>query len=132
MSDATPSATPVTELKVSGHLMTLNPGVFCVFNTPGATPPDAETGLPGVRISAAPAKGRFTGEVALSGFSSDGWMGAALTFNAPLTLRPGQPLRVRYAIYVHAGRPESKLLEAQWQAFAREPLPVLELPGKKK
>ena len=62
----------------------------------------------------------------------DGWMGAALTFHAPLTLRPGQPLRLRYGIYVHAGRPETKALEAQWQAFAREPLPTLELPGKKK
>lgn len=62
----------------------------------------------------------------------DGWMGAAFTFSAPLTLRSGESLRVRYGIYVHAGRPAAAALQQQWEAFAREPWPGLEPPGKKK
>src|ERR1700758_2464297 len=41
----------VTELKVSGHLMTLDTGIFCVFQAPGSPSPNDRSGLPGVRIS---------------------------------------------------------------------------------
>src|SRR5471030_1595407 len=54
---AEPAADPsnrVAELQVSAHLMTLETGLFCVFQTPGSAPPDAATGLPGVRITPAP------------------------------------------------------------------------------
>ncbi len=84
MSDvAKQSATnPITELKVSGHLMTMEEGLFCVYNTPGSASPDAATGLPGVRLTAAPGQGGFNGRVSISGFGSDGWLagddGAAL------------------------------------------------------
>ena len=84
MSDAAKqSATnPITELKVSGHLMTMDEGLFCVYNTPGSAPPDAVTGLPGVRLTAAPGQGGFSGKVSISGFGGDGWLagsdGAAL------------------------------------------------------
>ncbi len=49
----------------------------------------------------------------------DGWMGAALTFPGPITLQPGTPLRLRYALYVHAGMPAAGKLQAQWEAFAK-------------
>ena len=48
------SQSRVTELKVSGHLMTLDPGLFCVFQTPGAPSANDRSGLPGVRISLPP------------------------------------------------------------------------------
>ena len=70
-----PTQAAITELKVTGHLMTLEPGVFCVFNTPGSAGPDGATGLPGVRISAAPAPGPHQGEATISGFNGDGWLG---------------------------------------------------------
>src|SRR6185437_1814780 len=44
-------ASRVTELKVSGHLMTLDSGLFCILQTPSATSARDATGLPGVRIS---------------------------------------------------------------------------------
>ncbi len=91
------SAAAVTELKVSGHLMTLNPGVFCVFNNPGAAAPDAQTGLPGVRISAAPAPGPFKGSVAISGFNGDGWLGGAE--GATLIRVSGGPAQVLVTVY---------------------------------
>ncbi len=71
------STNPITELKVSGHLMTMEEGLFCVYNTPGSAPPDAATGLPGVRLTAAPGQGGFSGRVSISGFGSDGWLAGA-------------------------------------------------------
>ena len=65
----------ITELKVSAHLMTLDAGLFCVFNSPGAPPPDAVTGLPGVRLSPAPAPAGSSGTVDISGFNAGGWLG---------------------------------------------------------
>ena len=74
MSEAALSAPQlVTELKVSAHLMQLDAGVYCVYNTPGSPPPDAATGLPGVRLSIPPAQA--PGVVSISGFTDDGWLG---------------------------------------------------------
>ncbi|HJS84488.1 MAG TPA: hypothetical protein VJ779_03440, partial [Acetobacteraceae bacterium] len=62
----------VAELKVSGHLMTLDPGLFCIVQTNVA---GSSSGLPGVRLSLPPgALGR--GEnVRISTFREDGWLG---------------------------------------------------------
>jgi len=49
----------------------------------------------------------------------DGWMGAALTFAAPLTIEPGSPLKVRYGLWVHAGVPTAAAIDEQFAAFAR-------------
>ena len=69
--------TAITELKVSAHLMTLAEGVFCVFHAPGTEGADAASGLPGVRISPAPATADEGGTVAISGFTGDGWLGSS-------------------------------------------------------
>ena len=74
MSEAASSAPQlVTELKVSAHLMQLDAGVYCVYNTPGSAPPDPETGLPGVRLSIPP--GQALDAVSITGFTDDGWLG---------------------------------------------------------
>jgi hypothetical protein len=49
----------------------------------------------------------------------DGWMGAALTFPAEIVIAPGQSLRLRYALYVHAGIPPVEILQKRWEAFAQ-------------
>jgi hypothetical protein len=64
----------ITELRVSGHLMTLEAGLFCVFQTAGGTPADAETGLPGVRISIPPGPAGRPEAVSVSTFRADGWL----------------------------------------------------------
>ena len=38
----------VIELKVSGHLMTLDAGLYCVFQPPGVAPANDRSGLPGI------------------------------------------------------------------------------------
>ncbi len=72
----------VTELKVSGHLMTLETGVFAVFQAPGSPSASAATGLPGVRISLPPGTADRPDDLSISTFQNDGWIngqdGAAL------------------------------------------------------
>ncbi len=94
MSEA-PSQRIVTELKVSGHLMALDAGVFCVFHAPGAQPPDAQTGLPGVRLSLPP--GQAAGRIAISTFRDDGWIGGS--DNAALIRVDHGPAQVLVTIY---------------------------------
>lgn len=49
----------------------------------------------------------------------DGWMGAALTFAAPRTIEVGQPLRLRYGLWAHAGVPAAGVIDEQFAAFAK-------------
>lgn len=60
----------------------------------------------------------------------DGWMGASLSFDGPLTIPAGKPLRLRYGLYVHGGVPSLKKLHEQWAVFSAMPLADLE-PRKK-
>lgn len=61
----------------------------------------------------------------------DGWMGASLTFDAPRVIRSGAALRLRYALYVHAGAPPAADLQRRWEAFAALPLAQLEPAAKR-
>src|ERR1700744_1455382 len=64
----------VAELQVSAHIMTLETGLFCVFQTPGSAPSDPATGLPGVRITPAPGLAGRPEAVSVSTFREDGWL----------------------------------------------------------
>ncbi len=77
MAGARPESHRIVELKVSGHLMTLDAGLFCIFQPPGS-PAGGRGGLPGVRVSAAP--GGREDAVQVTTFRDDGWLadGAAL------------------------------------------------------
>jgi Clostridial hydrophobic W len=76
---AQPNAQPggqgrITELKVSGHLMTLDAGLFCVFQAPDSAASNERTGLPGVRISLPPGPAGRPEAVSISTFRDDGWL----------------------------------------------------------
>lgn len=65
----------ITELKVSGHLMTLDAGTFCVFHAPGSpVATERGTGLPGVRLSLPPGILGRPDAVSISTFRGDGWL----------------------------------------------------------
>jgi hypothetical protein len=56
---------------------------------------------------------------------SDGWMGSSLTFDGDRVIEAGKPLRLRYGLYVHAGKPGVEELGRRWAEFAKTPLPDL-------
>ena len=97
MATSSTESNPMTELKASAHLMSFEAGVFCVFTAPGAAPADAATGLPGVRITKAPAQSGFAGQVSISGFNSDGWLGGSE--DATLVRVTGGPAQVLMTVY---------------------------------
>lgn len=56
----------------------------------------------------------------------DGWMGASLTFDAPMTIGKETPLVVRYGLWVHAGLPTIDAINQQWERYgelAATPVP---------
>ena len=99
MSDAAPHAIQqaITELTVTGRLMALDAGAYCVFQSPGTAPADAQSGLPGVRISAPPAANGYAGLVELAGFGAGGWLAGA--GDASLIRITGGPAQVLVTIY---------------------------------
>jgi len=58
----------------------------------------------------------------------DGWMGAALTHEVPRTIDPGQPLKLRYGLWVHAGIPAAAAIDEQFVEFAK----IGDVPAKPK
>jgi len=62
---------------------------------------------------------------------NDGWMGAALTHEAPLTLAPGKPLQLRYGLRVHKDAPKQETIQRRWEEFSKT-LPADLVPKAKK
>ncbi len=54
--------------------MTLDTGLFCVFQAPGSPPADSAIGLPGVRISLPPGPAGRPDAISISTFRQDGWL----------------------------------------------------------
>jgi hypothetical protein len=50
---------------------------------------------------------------------NDGWMGASLTFDGPREIRPNEPLRLRYGLYVHSDMKSADAIEAKWRHFSK-------------
>jgi len=67
------TAKSMAELKVSGHLMTLDPGLYCVVLNPSRAA-EAAFGLPGVRLSLPPGPLGRPEAVSIRSFREDGWL----------------------------------------------------------
>jgi hypothetical protein len=89
----------VAELQVSAHLMTLETGLFCVFQTPGSPQSDPATGLPGVRITPAPGLAGRPEAVSVSTFREDGWLNGT----AALVRVTDGSAQILVTIYQHKG-----------------------------
>ncbi len=55
---------------------------------------------------------------------NDGWMGAAFNFAAPYTIKPDQPLTLRYALWIHDGVPTAATIDELFAKFAKETDPA--------
>jgi hypothetical protein len=93
----------ISELKVSGHLMTLDTGVFCVFQAPGSGVVNDRSGLPGVRISLPPGPAGRPEVVSISTFRDDGWMNG--NDSAALIRVAEGPAQVLVTVYQAASAP---------------------------
>jgi hypothetical protein len=80
-------------------LMTLEPGVFCVFQTPSQTAPDG-SGLPGVRLSSPPGLMLSDLQVEFAGFRPDGWVSE---YNDAVLVRVLQTAQLLVTVYQHSG-----------------------------
>ena len=87
----------IVELKVSGHLMTMDAGLFCIFTPPGSPVPDNNTGLPGIRLSVPPGPAFRPEAVSISTFRDDGWLGGP--HGAALVRVTRGPAQVLVTIY---------------------------------
>lgn len=92
-SGQTPNQNRIADLKVSGHLMTLDQGLFCVFHAPSQEAPGAN-GLPGVRITQPPLS---NDHVSICSFDETGWLGSER--NAALIRVTQGPAQVLVTIY---------------------------------
>lgn len=88
----------ISQLKVSGHLMTLESGLYCLVQTPGAASKNDESGLPGVRISPPPGGQSRPDQVKISTFREDGWLGGGREDAALVRVHDG-PAQVLVTIY---------------------------------
>lgn len=96
-----PAARMFTELKASAHLMTLETGLFCIMQTPGARRGADGSGLPGVRISLPPHSASRPQAVAIAAFRPDGYLSGAA--DAALVRVSEGPAQILVTIYQEAG-----------------------------
>ncbi len=91
----------INELKVTGHLMTLPVGLFCIQNEPHAAAAQ-RNGMPGVRLSPPPQGAQ---NVEIIGFRADGWLAAQGDAALVRISNAASPLLV--TIYQYANQPDS-------------------------
>ena len=122
-------AHPVTELRVSAHLMTLDRGLFCLLRQPGGAQDLNGTGLPGVRVSCPP--NETADAVSIVTFRSDGWLGSS---DGAALIRIAAPrAQILVTIYQMAGsRPDSapriQVLRLASDSAASAPAASLSVP----
>ena len=131
-----PAQKVVTELKVSGHLMALDTGLFCIVQIPSRVA-DGNTGLPGVRISLPPGAGSRPEAVSISTFRPDGWLSGG--GDAALVRVLGGPAQILVTVYQAPNAKEGtapnlqvlRLLEPATQAAPAAGLPAAPAPAAK-
>lgn len=124
----------ITELRVSGHLMTLDTGTFCVFHASGSpSSGDHALGLPGVRISLPPGPLHNPDAVTISTFRSDGWLGGSDSA-ALIRVASGQA-QVLVTIYQAPGQgaehaPRLQVLRLSPEAQPAQAQPAQAMPAR--
>ncbi len=119
------AASRIAELRVSGNLMTLDAGLFCVFQAPGSAGPDPATGLPGVRVSLAPGMAARPDAVSISTFRPDGWLDGT----GALVLVKEGPAQILVTIYQAGQQSAETAPRLQVLRLNGEPAPAAPAPG---
>ena len=122
----------VSELKASAHLMSLGTGLFCVFQAGGTPAANAQSGLPGVRITLPPGAGGRSDAVSISTFQADGWISGQDT--AALVRVSKGPAQVLVTVYQAPGAspdsaPRLQVMRLKGEPAAAQPAPAAR-PGQ--
>jgi len=111
--------------------MSLETGLFCVFQTPGSPQSDPATGLPGVRITPAPGIAGRPEAVSVSTFREDGWLNGT----AALVRVTDGSAQILVTIYQHKGKdtaPRLQVLRLSGEPNAAStPEPAIAIPSGK-
>ena len=122
MSDAESAvqraARPITELKVGGHLMTLDAGLYCILQNPSRAA-EAASGLPGVRLSLPPGPLGRPEAVSIRTFRDDGWLHGG--GDAALVRVLGGPAQVLVTIYQSPNAEPPPRPICRWSACSKPP-----------
>ena len=94
----------VQPLKVSGHLMSLPVGLFCIVNEPAGS----KNGLPGIRISPPP---QGNADIEIAGFRPDGWLAA--NGDAALVRISRGPAQILVTIYQSPNESDAPKLQVR-------------------
>ncbi len=97
---ARPAVSPVEELKVTGHLMALDAGLYCIVASRSPTA-GGPTGLPAVRITPSPGSDGRPEAVTVRTFRDDGLLSGA--GDAALVRVSGGPAQILVTIYQAQG-----------------------------
>jgi hypothetical protein len=103
--------------------MTLDTGLFCVFQPPGSPQPDPVTALPGVRITPAPGIAGRPEAVSVSTFREDGWLNGTAAL-ARVTDGPAQILVTIYQVKGMDAAPRLQVLRLSGEATAADGIPA--------
>ncbi len=121
MSESAQAPKPLTELKVTAHLMRLEQGVFCIVQTPSAHHDPDPAGLPGVRLSLPPMAGPG---VTITSFRPDGWLSGPV--DAAIVRVTDASANVLVTVYQNVGSqdpaPRLQILRLGEEAAARGPV----------
>jgi len=130
----------MVELRVTANLMTLESGLYCLYQQPGqVAPPQDGSGLPGIRISLPPMASNGTDAISIRGLHPDGWLGpqdgAALVHVRP---RAAQILVTVYQSPTHPAEAAPRLKVVRLEpdavaapaAAAAQPVPPPAAPAK--
>ena len=109
----------IAELRVSGHLMTLDTGLFCVFQAPGSAAVHERSGLPGVRISLPPGPAGRPEAIAISTFRDDGWLNGR--DSAALVRVTDGPAQVLVTVYQSPNAPPEAAPRLQVMRIGADP-----------
>ena len=98
------AANRVNELRVAGHLMRLETGLYCIVNKP-VPHADVQSGLPGVRLSPAPGAASRPDQVEITTFRADGWLSGF--GDAALVRVQHGPAQIMVTVYQAPSHPET-------------------------
>ena len=127
-SNETAAPSRIAELRVSGHLMTLDTGLFCVFQAPGSARANHQSGLPGVRISAPPGPAGRPEVVSISTFRDDGWMNGG--DSAALVRVSEGPAQILVTVYQAPSAPPETAPRLQVMRLGADGQPASGVPAQ--